>query len=324
MAGGSVAAARSTAGGEWLGWVAILALAAFLRLYGIGSEPLWLDEAYSWWDARQTLDDLWRLVPQCDPHPPLYAAVLKIWMAVAGESAAAMRALGALVGVATTAVVLLAGREVSARAGWIAGLLAAIAPFQIEFAHEARPYALVALGSSLVVFGTLRVLRTLREPVDGRPGWVALVAGLAIALWSNNTSVLLLAALGMMAVGLLGFDPKSRSLKPPIAIAAAVVAVRLAALPAELPDAGRGCRLRLLDPTDEPLAPLATSCDSWSGWARTRSSAHSRSCGRRGSWRCGAAGCTAKRCCSPAWWCCRWRSTSWSASPSSRSCSRAR
>jgi len=223
MAGGSVAAARSTAGGEWQVWVAILALAAFLRLYGIGSEPLWLDEAYSWWDARQTLDDLWSLVPQCDPHPPLYAAVLKIWMAVAGESAAALRALGALVGVATTAVVLLAGREVSARAGWIAGLLAAIAPFQIEFAHEARPYALVALGSSLVVFGALRVLRTLREPVDGRPGWVALVAGLAIALWSNNTSVLLLAALGMMALGLLGFDPKSRSLKSPILIAAAAI-----------------------------------------------------------------------------------------------------
>ena len=56
MAGGSVAAARSTAGGEWLGWVASLALAACLRLYGIGSEPLWLDEAYSWWDARQTLE----------------------------------------------------------------------------------------------------------------------------------------------------------------------------------------------------------------------------------------------------------------------------
>ena len=190
------------------GWVAILALAACLRLYGIGSEPLWLDEAYSWWDARQTLEDLWSLVPQCDPHPPLYAAVLKIWIAVAGESAAAVRALGALMGVATTAVVLLAGREISARAGWIAGLLAAIAPFQIEFAHEARPYALVALGSSLVVFGTLRVLRTLREPASARPGWIALVAGLAIALWSNNTSVLLLAALGIMAVGLLGLDPE--------------------------------------------------------------------------------------------------------------------
>jgi hypothetical protein len=77
MAGGSVAAARSTAGGEWLGWVAILALAASLRLYGIGSEPLWLGEAYSWWNARQTLDDLWRLVPQWIPRPPLYAAVLR-------------------------------------------------------------------------------------------------------------------------------------------------------------------------------------------------------------------------------------------------------
>jgi len=224
MAGGRVAV-RSTAGGEWRWWVAILALAAFLRLYGIGAEPLWLDEAYSWWNARQTFDDLWSLVPQCDPHPPLYAAILKAWIAVAGESAAAMRALGALLGVVTTAVVLLAGREISARAGWIAGLLAAVAPFQIEFAHEARPYVLVALGSGLLVFGVLRVLRTLREDVDARAGWVALVVGLAIALWSNNTSVLLLAALGAMALGLLRLDPTTRRLKPAMALAAAAVAV---------------------------------------------------------------------------------------------------
>src|SRR5262245_54781198 len=42
MVGGSVAV-RSTAGGDRQAWVAILALAAFLRLYGIGAEPLWID-----------------------------------------------------------------------------------------------------------------------------------------------------------------------------------------------------------------------------------------------------------------------------------------
>ncbi|HTO51652.1 MAG TPA: glycosyltransferase family 39 protein [Burkholderiales bacterium] len=212
-------------GATCYGWVAVLALAACLRFYGIDSEPLWLDEAYSWWDARQTLDDLWHLVPQCDPHPPLYAALLKLWMAVAGESAAAMRALGALVGVATTAVALLAGREISARAGWIAGLLTAVAPFQIEFAHEARPYSLVTLGTALVVLGTLRVLRTLRADINGRPGWIAMIAGLAIALWSNNTSVLLLAALATMALCLIIRDGQSRSIKPAMAMAAAAVAV---------------------------------------------------------------------------------------------------
>lgn len=225
MAASGVAAPRLTAGANGYGWIAILALAACLRLYGIGAEPLWLDEAYSWWDARQTLDDLWNLVPQCDPHPPLYAALLKLWIAVAGDSAAALRALGALMGVATTAVALVAGREISARAGWIAGLFTAVAPFQIEHAHEARPYSLVALGAALVVFGALRVLRTLRADVDGRPGWIALVAGLAIALWSNNTSVLLLAALAAMALCLIAGDGRSRSLKRAMALAAAVVAV---------------------------------------------------------------------------------------------------
>jgi hypothetical protein len=232
MQGAQAVAGRPGEGIEWQVWAAVLALAAFLRLYGIGTEPLWLDEAYSWWDAHQTLDDLWALVPQCDPHPPLYAALLKLWMATAGESPAALRALGALAGVATTAVVMLAGREISARVAWIAGVLTAIAPFQIEFAHEARPYALVTLGVALVVFGTLRLLRRMREDVDGRAGWIATVAGLAVALWSNNTSVLLLASVAVMALCLIGLDRRSRPMVRPMVIAAAaVVAIWLPYLP---------------------------------------------------------------------------------------------
>ena len=75
----------------WLGVFAILALAAVSRWYGIGREALWLDEAYSWWDAHQSFADLWNLVPQCDPHPPLYFALLKIWMQVFGDTPFAMR-----------------------------------------------------------------------------------------------------------------------------------------------------------------------------------------------------------------------------------------
>jgi hypothetical protein len=225
---GSVPAVRE-APIDWRLWGVILVVAAGLRLYGIGTEPLWLDEGYSWWDSRQSLGDLWSLVTQCDPLPPLYPALLKLWSAIAGDSPAALRALGGIAGTLTTLTVLFAGREISARVAWIAGVLAAIAPFQIEFAHEARPYALLVLGAALVTFGTLRLLRTLREPVDVRPGWLALVAGSAIALWTNNTSVLMVVAVGMMAVALLVADPRSRSLRRPLLVA--VGAIALAWLP---------------------------------------------------------------------------------------------
>ena len=186
----------------WLGVFAILALAAVSRWYGIGHEALWLDEAYSWWDAHQSFADLWNLVPQCDPHPPLYFALLKIWMQVFGDSPSAMRSLGALLSVATVGCVMAAGWQISARAGLFAGLLFATAPFQIEFAQDARPYALFSLGAALFAFGTLRLLRQEPSPVQAGwrradlAGWAGLVGGGIIAVWTNNTAMLMLAALG--------------------------------------------------------------------------------------------------------------------------------
>lgn len=224
---------------EVLAAAAILIAAAAVRFYGIGREPLWLDEGYSWWDARQPLADLWRLVPQCDPHPPLYALLLKGWAAFAGDSADALRALGATLGVAATGLVMLAGRELGPRVGWIAGVLFAVAPFQIEHAHEARPYSLVALGAAALACGALRVLRDPGAPVGGaRAGWAMVVAGAAVMLWSSNTAVFHVGALALFAAALVAADRSSRPLlRPMLAAGAVIVAVWLPYVPVYLEQA---------------------------------------------------------------------------------------
>lgn len=209
----------------WPGFVLILLFAAVLRWHYIGFQPLWLDEGYSWWDARQSLADLWSLVPQCDPHPPLYALLLKGWMGLFGDSALAMRSLGALAGVLATGFVMLAGRELAPRLGWIAGVIFASMPFQVEFAHEARPYSLVVFGSAVLAFGVLRVLgQGARAAGPGAwPGWGAVVASLGILLWSNDTSVFYGAAL-LLALGWLSWrHPEDRALWRPAAWAAVAV-----------------------------------------------------------------------------------------------------
>src|SRR3954469_7081462 len=200
----------------WLGVIAILALAALSRWYGIGREALWLDEAYSWWDAHQSFADLWNLVPQCDPHPPLYFALLKVWMQVFGDTPFAMRSLGAALSVATVGCVMAAGWQINSRAGWIAGLLFATAPFQIEFAQDARPYALFSLGAALFAFGALRLFReeASAAPVGSQraclSGWAGLIGGGIIAVWTNNTAMLMLAALGSALVILAVRDVRYR------------------------------------------------------------------------------------------------------------------
>jgi mannosyltransferase len=224
----------------------VLVFAAVLRLHAINRYALWLDEGYSWWDARQSLSDLWKLVPQCDPHPPLYFVLLKGWMAVFGDTVLSMRLPSALIGVATTAVVILAGREIRARVGLLAGLMFAITPFQIEFSHEARPYALLCLGAALVTWGCLRVARLAAGVAasaaagaaigaseralwrDGSPtpllgGLALLLFGGAITLWTNDTSVLFIFAAGSAFTLLFLFDRATRVFFKPVAITFALM-----------------------------------------------------------------------------------------------------
>ena len=223
--------------GGWLPMLLVLALAAGLRFAGLGNQPLWLDEGYSWWDAQQSMQDLWRLVPQCDPHPPLYFAILKGWIDGFGDGAFAMRALSALLGIATTLMVMLAGREINRQVGWLAGLMFALTPFQIEFGHEARPYTLFCFGASIAAFGALRIARLARtmqqDAADDAArvllrtetmiGWITLMLGSVIVLWANNTSILLVLGIGMALLALSIFDRKSRWLLKPLILAMMLV-----------------------------------------------------------------------------------------------------
>jgi mannosyltransferase len=203
--------------------LAILSLAALVRLYGIANESLWLDEAYSWWDAREPLGALWHLAPQCDPHPPLYALLLKAWVELTGDGRVALRGFSTVLGILTTAVVMLAGRQIDARVGWISGILFAVTPFQIEFAQEARPYTLLALGAALLLYGLLEVSRS---PVPRLwPGWIALLFGGIITLWSNSTSMLTIAAAAFTLIAIMWKESRVRALWRPALIVVALIAV---------------------------------------------------------------------------------------------------
>jgi mannosyltransferase len=218
---------------QWSIGVGIAFIAAAIRLLDIGSQPLWLDEGYSWWDAQQTLARLWSLVPQCDPHPPLYFLALKGWMNAFGDSSQALRAMSALLGVGTTAIVILAGREINAKVGWLAGLLFALTPFQIDYGREARPYALLCFGASLIVLGALRLLRSIRANTESTTpsvgarrrlaDWSVLLFGCVVVLWTNNTAIFIVAAVLLAFALCLVVDKSTRVLLKPLLVCAAII-----------------------------------------------------------------------------------------------------
>lgn len=132
--------------------VAILLIAAGVRLHQLDAQSLWNDEGNSLRLAERSVPDLIDAAGR-DIHPPGYYLVLKGWTAAAGTSAWALRMLSALEGVLTVAVVIrlgaaLSGSRSGALAGLLGGLFVALSPFAVYYSQETRMYAQLGLLSA--------------------------------------------------------------------------------------------------------------------------------------------------------------------------------
>ena len=89
-----------------------MVVALAFRVLGEIERPLWLDEAYSAWFSSRSWHVLWTEVPTYEPHPPFYYSLLKVWRALAGDSALALRSLSWLFAVAAIPVTIAAANEI--------------------------------------------------------------------------------------------------------------------------------------------------------------------------------------------------------------------
>ncbi len=162
----------------------ILLLAAGLRLAGITSDSLWLDESYQSFSETigqhlpnftQVVDKpyLFKFGPPApvehvlanfrtvDPLcPPLYAVLLNRWLAVCGESDFACRSLSTVLSLLSLSVIYAIARfSLNSRVALIAALLQAVSPFDIYYAQESRMYELEMLAAA-VSCGCLLLLLT--------------------------------------------------------------------------------------------------------------------------------------------------------------------
>ncbi|MBI4278765.1 MAG: glycosyltransferase family 39 protein [Armatimonadetes bacterium] len=161
---------------HWLLLASILTLAAFLRLFHLGSRSLWIDEVYSVTVATDSLAGILKTVGQVDPHPPLHFLLLHAWIRLGGYGETWVRVLSALSGLGTVGVTYLIGRRLLGAGGGVLGmLLVAAAPFQVMASQEARMYALLALVTVLCAY-------SLWEAVHGAGPWWWPVYGVSAAL----------------------------------------------------------------------------------------------------------------------------------------------
>ena len=168
-------------------WAAAVAAGVALRF--VCTSPLWLDEAQTLAIARRPLAVLPGALRH-DGAPPLYYALLHLWVRIGGEGTVAVRTLSGLISVLTLPVTWAVGRRLGGRRAAAAGmLLMACSPFGIFFATETRMYALTMLLALLALLALLRVLE--------KASWVnagALSAVTAALLLTHYWNTFLVAA----------------------------------------------------------------------------------------------------------------------------------
>ena len=209
--------------------VAVLLIAAALRIVGASGYPVWTDEGWSIWASSNPAQVIG--IVAADRHPPLYFAALSLWRLAAGDSLLALRFLSIAAGVIAAAVVYrLAADVFGRRAALIAALLFAALPSAIYYAQEVRHYGWLTLFSAL---SWLILLRYLRRP--SRKLWIGYVLSLAAMLYTLYFAVFTIAAQGIVTLlwgirrGVIGLRSKHNA--PTRRLIAAFLAAAILYLP---------------------------------------------------------------------------------------------
>lgn len=128
----------------------ISAIGAALRLYNLGNNSLWLDEAWTYRYSSLGYSEIWGTMAGGEYNPPLFYW-LEHLVLMFGNSETILRLLPALFGIATIFVFYLIGKEwKDERSGLVMAALLAFSPFHIFYSQEARSYTLMLLFVSLV------------------------------------------------------------------------------------------------------------------------------------------------------------------------------
>ena len=143
----------------------------------------WRDEALSLFIVKlpswQAMLDFLRYH---ESHPPLYYALMRIWISVFGDSDARSVVLPIAFGVALVVVTYLVGKSLfSTRIGLLAATFVALSPALIEYSAVARPYSVLPV---LCLVSTWSLIRGLEG--GGIRTWTAHAMSTAALLYTHN------------------------------------------------------------------------------------------------------------------------------------------
>ncbi|HEY85337.1 MAG TPA: hypothetical protein G4N96_09530 [Chloroflexi bacterium] len=182
----------------------LILLAMALRFYRLGAQSLWSDEGNSLALAQASFAEI-AARTAFDIHPPFYYWLLKIWLTLFGTSEFAARSLSAMLGVLLVAIIYrLGARLFSPKVGVTAAFIAAISPFQVYYAQEARMYMLLTvLGAAAASYG-LRItsyeFKTRNSKLETRSSKLAYIIIVTLGLYTHYAFPVMLVVINLAAI----------------------------------------------------------------------------------------------------------------------------
>ena len=178
--------------------ILIIVAGAALRVYQLGTESVWLDEAFS---IKLSQNEPAGIIEETskDVHPPLYYFALHYWMMLFGDSERGVRLLSALLGVlAITATYKVASLLFGKATALTASALLALSRFHLEFSQEARMYTLLGLLALASVYFFIKLVEK-----PSLAAFLAYVAASGLMMYTQVYSVFILAAQNLFVLTLL-------------------------------------------------------------------------------------------------------------------------
>lgn len=126
----------------------IIALGAFLRIYNLGKQSIWFDEARAYSRANKSVYSLW-VNQKNESNPPLYDIIFHFYLKfITQKEEFQIRFLAALFGVASIPIIFIAGRHLfNSNTGLVSSLLLSLSPYHIYYSQDAKMYSLLFLLS---------------------------------------------------------------------------------------------------------------------------------------------------------------------------------
>jgi mannosyltransferase len=165
-------------------------IGAVLRLYQLGSNSLWLDEASTYTFASMTPTDIWMATVNGEFNPPLFHW-LEHFMLTFGNNEFILRFIPAIFGILTIPLIYFAGKEfIDRNVGIIAAAAFTLSPFLIFYSQEARAYSMMLF---FVTFAMVFYFRAIKDNTTSN--WLLFGALSALAFWTHFYSFVITAAL---------------------------------------------------------------------------------------------------------------------------------